>query len=197
MTTAAVLLAAGAGSRFEGPTHKLAAPLRGATVLGLSVRAAVAAGLDETVVVTRDDTLWSLLPAGVTRLVNPRWAEGMATSLAVAVDHARAAAHDAIVVGLGDQPFITSDAWRAVAASEAIVAVGTYGGRRRNPVRLHRTIWSLLPRSGDEGARSVIRLRPDLVTEVPCIGDPTDIDTIEDLASTAEAPGGPTAVEPD
>lgn len=182
MRTAAVVLAAGGGTRFDGPTHKLRTVVRDKPLVTWAVSSALAAGLDATVVVTGAVDVDDLLPPGVEVVHNERWSEGQATSLQCAIAWARGRDVDAIVVGLADQPFVSPDAWRAVArVADRPIAVATYGGARRNPVRLHRDVWELLPTSGDEGARRVIAGNPDLVREVACDGDPADVDTVEDL----------------
>ena len=177
-----MLLAAGAGSRFTGGGHKLLAPFRGRPVVAWAIEAAHAAGLDETWIITGAASLRDVVPDGVRAIENPAWADGQATSLAVAVDAAAAAGLGAIVVGLGDQPLVTPEAWRSAAASTAPIAVCTYGGIRGNPVRLAREVWALVDRTGDAGARTLMRRRPDLVTEVACPGEAADVDTVEDLA---------------
>jgi CTP:molybdopterin cytidylyltransferase MocA len=142
---------------------------------------ALRAGLDATWVVAGAVDLAGVVPDDAEIITNPRWAEGQATSLQTALDAARRRRLDAIVVGLGDQPGVPADSWRRVAASGALIAVATYDGKRRNPVKLSSQVWDLLPVEGDEGARTLIRRRPDLVGEVPCQGQPADIDTREDL----------------
>lgn len=188
MTTGAVVLAAGGGSRFTGERHKLRAEFRGrplaAWALDAAAQAVGSSGvLAELAVVVGPDGLGELLPPGATAVDNPRWAGGQATSLQAAVGWASERGHDALVVGLADQPLIPASAWVAVAGApdSAAIAVATYDGQRRNPVRLHRSVWPLLPVDGDTGAREVIRLRPDLVWEVACEGQPVDVDTVEDL----------------
>ena len=108
---------------------------------------------------------------------NPRWSEGIATSLQVAI--AAAGDADAIVVGLADQPFVPAEAWLLVAAADAPIAVATYDGQRRNPVRLARQVWPDLPTTGDQGASVLFGSHP--VVEVACPGDPADVDRVEDL----------------
>jgi CTP:molybdopterin cytidylyltransferase MocA len=180
IATVGVLLAAGGGRRFAGTTHKLLAPIDGQTVAGRSLAVARRVGFAHLIVVTGAVALE--LPADVVEVANPSWANGLATSLQAAIAHAIGLGATAVVVGLADQPFVTVSAWRAVASSPAPIAVATYDGVPGNPVRLGATVWPLLPIDGDEGARSLIRVRPELVQEVPCAGHPTDIDTTEDLA---------------
>jgi molybdenum cofactor cytidylyltransferase len=176
MSVAAVVLAAGGSTRFHDGA-KLAALFRGRPLVTWAVEAALDAGLDETIVVTGAADL--TLPDGVNEIRNDEWTNGLASSLACAID--ACGRHDAIVVALGDMPFITPQSWRSLALSSSPIAVATYEGRRSHPVRIARELWPLIPRSGDEGARELIRRRPDLVHEVPCVGRAVDIDTVDDL----------------
>jgi molybdenum cofactor cytidylyltransferase len=183
VTIAAVVLAAGSGSRFAADDHKLLTEFRGRPLVLWAVDAAAGAGLDEVIVITGAVPLDDALPRSVTRVHNPMWAAGMGTSLGVAIDTATERDHEAIVVGLADQPFIEAEAWRRVARSSAApIVVATYDGKRRNPVKLAAEVWPLLDTSGDVGARSLMARRPDLVGEVACPGIPADVDTVEDLA---------------
>jgi len=100
----------------------------------------------------------------------------------------------AVVVALADQPLVGAEAVaRLIAAYRdgATVAVAAYGGQPRNPVLLAREHWAevIATAAGDQGARTFLRSRPDLVTLVECgdTGRPDDIDTPADLARMAAA----------
>ncbi len=181
MTIAGVLLAAGAGSRFVGSTHKLLAKFGGTTVLDQALTPIREAGFDEVIVVTGAVDLSKHLPGDVTVLQNHDWERGQSSSLQTAVHFAEHAGHEAVVVGLADQPFVSAEAWQAVLEAEGDVVTATFEGKRRPPVKLAEIVWPLLPLDGDEGARVLFRSRPDLVQEVVCAGKPFDIDTQEDL----------------
>jgi CTP:molybdopterin cytidylyltransferase MocA len=185
VSTTAVLLAAGGGTRFIGSTHKLLAVLDGVAVFRRSIDNVLAAGLDHLVVVTGAVTL-DVEGPGITVVHNEDWRDGQAGSLQRGLAVATRMGSEFVVVGLADQPFIPASAWRTVAsaASTKPIVVATYGGRRGpNPVRLHSAVWTHLPTSGDEGARPLMRLHPDWIDEVACEGSPADIDTLEDLGS--------------
>ena len=185
LITVAALLGAGQGSRYAGPTHKLLADLDGATVFERSLAAVTAAGFDRVIVVTGAVSL--PVPAGAANVTfrhNPEWERGQATSLQAAIEAAAELGAESISVGLADQPFVTTDAWRAVhdAPPECRIVLAEYpDGSGPNPVRLDRSVWPLLPIDGDEGARSVIREHPLWCCRVTCVGSVADIDTLEDL----------------
>jgi len=178
---AAVVLAAGASTRFAGRRHKLLTRIQGVPLVRRAVDSARAADLDETVVVMGAVDLLGVLPDDVTVLRNDAWQEGQASSLAAAVGYAGSRGHRAVVFGLGDQPGVPPSAWAAVGGCDHDLAVAEFGGRRRPPVRVGAALWSHLPLSGDEGGRVLMRRRPELVRAIPCEGDPDDIDTLEDL----------------
>lgn len=185
MATAAVVLAAGEGTRFTatgGVGHKLFAELDGRTIVQLAVDHALEGDIGPVLVVVGAGGAPEV--SGVRVLRNPRWSEGMAASLQVALRAAEDVGHDAVVVGLGDQPFVDPAAWRLVARSAGTpIAVATYDGVRGHPVRLAASIWAELPDRGEEVARGLIRGRPALVTDVPCPGSTFDVDTVSDLAA--------------
>jgi len=177
------VLCAGAGSRYASPDgrHKLLALFRGRPLVSWALESALEAALGPAIAVAGAVDLSGMVPAGYVVVQNPRWDAGIATSLQCGVAAARERGLDAIVVGLGDQPLVPASAWKAVGASRFPIAVATYSGARRNPVRLASTVWDELPLSGDQGARALVRERPELVEEIPCEGDPRDVDTADDL----------------
>lgn len=188
MSVAAVILAAGGGRRFnEGssdarPGAKLLALLGDRPVVRWAVEPAIAAGFDEVIVVGGAIDLSDVLPADVTVVVNDRWEDGQATSLQAGLRECGKRGHDRAVIGLGDLPGLTSSAWGAVRDEPGgPIVFATYDGRRGHPVRLDAPVWSLLPTTGDEGARRIARERPELVREVACSGTARDIDVPSDL----------------
>ena len=184
----AIVLAAGGGTRYVGSSHKLLAPLAGRSVIRHVLDAVLASGVTPVIVVTGAvDLSTEIRAASLDReplhvVYNDRWRLGMASSLQCGLATARSLGLAAVVVGLGDQPFVPASAWQRIARTSSPLTVATYNGARRNPVRIHAELWNLLPHDGDEGARPLIRIRPELVTEVACEGNADDIDTADDIA---------------
>ena len=182
-TTLGVLLAAGSGTRFLGSQHKLLSHIDGQTIFSRSLSAMTGSHLDGFIVVSGAVDLSDQI-GDVEEVHNPNWKSGQRSSVITAMQFARMQGYDAIVVGLADQPFLTSQAWTNVASSTSPIAIATYNGARGNPVRLHSSVWDTfedLDADPDAGARSLIHLHPELVRGVVCEGNSADIDTTEDL----------------
>ena len=112
------------------------------------------------------------------------YASGMAASLKTGVTAAQSA--DAILVCLGDMPFVQPDTFdRLAAAYDGQAAIfPTYQGQRGNPVLLGASLVpQILKLTGDEGARALLKSIPDQVAEL-AVDDPgilRDIDRPEAL----------------
>lgn len=179
MSIGALVLAAGGGSRFVGPTHKLLAPYRGRPLIAATLDAVADAGFDEVAVVMGAVDFSDVVPSGMAIVNNPDWALGLSSSLRVGIAWCIERGHEAVVIGLGDTPGVPSSAWEALRCASADVAVASFAAQLRPPVRLSAAMYGEIPTQGDVGAR-VLWHRPGTV-EVPCEGDPSDIDTLSDL----------------
>src|SRR5262249_601770 len=134
---AGVVLAAGAGTRFGGA--KQLAVLDGRPLLEHALRAMAGAPVDFVVLVLgarADEIRLRVGLHGATGVVASGWEAGQAASLRAGVAAARDRGADAVVITLGDQPRISSDAIARVAAADADAARATYDGVPAHPVLL-------------------------------------------------------------
>ncbi|MFU8854410.1 nucleotidyltransferase family protein [Micromonospora sp. SL1-18] len=193
MTVAGLVLAAGAGRRLGLP--KALIEWDGEPLVRRAARLLRSGGCDPVhVVVGAGATRLPPLP-GAVPVTNPRWPDGLGSSLLRGLDSLPDLA-DAVVVVLVDQPWLTPAAVRRVRAAHtagATVAVATYAGRPGHPILLSRATWPRLApyATGDRGARDFLRARADLVTRVPCDGSPADVDTPADLTGAQRRHRGP------
>jgi len=120
-------------------------------------------------------------------VVNTRFAEGMSSSLKLGLKHVGKDA-DAVIIVLGDQPFVLPATIDALAAayeeSRARIVVPTHRGTRGNPVLFDRSVFSKIERiRGDRGAKQVVQEYDADVLEVEVSdrGVLVDIDSQSDL----------------
>ena len=162
----AVVLAAGAASRFGSPKQQL-------LLAPVLARVRRASAIEEIVVVVGAHDVET--DARTVRCED--WERGPGASLRCGLS-ALPGETEAAVVVLADGPGLAPEAidrvvavWREGAGD---VVAASYAGDRGHPVVLGRTVWSAVP---DEGARA---LEPVLV---PCddLGAPGDIDKPGDI----------------
>ena len=195
-STTAVVLAAGAGTRFGGA--KLAAPLGGRPILQHVLDALDEAGLTDVVVVLGDEApaLESAIAwRGERRIRNPDPARGLSSSVRLGLAEVGADAAGVLLV-LGDQPAITASLVRqvldAAAGVDRPVIVPRYADdSARNPIYVARAAFGLVDEvTGDRGLGPALAAHPDLVHEVPVVGSNPDVDRPADLVAAAAATWG-------
>jgi CTP:molybdopterin cytidylyltransferase MocA len=168
----AVVLAAGAASRFGSPKQQLMI----APVLG---RVRGASAIDDIVVVVGAHEV----EADARTVHCADWERGPGASLRCGLAALPPKAEAAVVV-LADGPGLAPEAIDRVVAAwrdgDGDVVAASYGGERGHPVVLGRAVWQAVP---DAGARA---LEPVLV---PCddLGAPGDVDLPADLGRVEDA----------
>ncbi len=188
---AALLLAAGRGSRFGAFANKLLADLEGRPLVRRAAEAALASRLHRVIVVTgheRAEIEAALAGLPLVFTHNRDFASGLASSLRRGV--AAAADDDGVVVLLADMPRVslrTIDALISAfeEAPGALAVVPVREGRRGNPALLAKSIFpQIAALEGDEGARRLLRKLGGVI-EFPVEEDEVlaDVDTPADLES--------------
>jgi molybdenum cofactor cytidylyltransferase len=125
----------------------------------------------------------------------PAFADGLATTLRRGLLAVRPDTR-AVVVGLGDQPFVRPDAYRRVVAlwmsTGADIVVPRYSDTDvvSHPVLFARNVFDELSAlRGDVGARDVIARDPERVARAMIDWEaPADVDTRDDLARITTSP---------
>ena len=181
--TAALILAAGLGTRFGG--RKLLAAIDGRPMLQHVLDLAADAGLRRVVVVLGNDA--DELEAACSwrdelRVRNPTPENGLAGSVALGVKTLSRLKSDRVAVLMGDQPFLTQEQLKSLLYARGQIVVPRYDGKPGNPVILDRSVWPLA-RSlrGDRGFSQLFAAYGNLVTYVDVPGTNPDIDTRADL----------------
>ncbi len=188
---AVIVLAAGRSTRM-GPRNKLTEDVGGAPMVRKVVTAALASRARPVLVVTghqQAEVSAALANLEATVTHNPRYAEGLASSLIAGIG-ALPSGIDGVIVALGDMPGVASTHFDKLISAFAphegrAICIATHAGKRGNPVLLAAALFpELLALTGDSGARQILGQHQDLVAEVEMGSEAVlvDVDTPEALA---------------
>lgn len=179
MRIAALVLAAGASTRFGSP--KQLARIGGDTMLGAVIAVARAAGLAPIIAVVAPGIA---VPPDVVPVINKEPDAGLSRSLRMGIAAAPPEVHAALIL-LGDQPTLSVETVRAVvgaARSDRPVVAARAEGRLGPPVLVMRDAFDLARgTAGDQGLRAILADHPELVTAVEVGAHAPDVDTRLDL----------------
>ena len=181
-----VVLAAG-GSRRLGRPKQLVL-LEGEPLVRRAARIAFEAGLGAVRVVLgceAERVGAALEGLVVDTRVNPRWAEGMASSIRCGLGGLTGP----VLLLTCDQPAVSAAHLRALAAraEAAPIVASAYAGARGVPALFAaRLLGALRALEGDRGARAVIA-GAEQVAEIPLPGGERDIDTGDQLRALTES----------
>ncbi len=188
---AAIILAAGASSRFGKPKPLLV--WQGETLIHRTARLAIEADLQPIIVVCGaqgDQVAAAIQDLPVQIVQNENWQNGQSTSIKAGLSALGASGGGAIFL-LVDQPFISATLLRALVEkhSQTLSAVIApfAGDRRTNPVLFDRqTFGDLLSLEGDVGGRAIFTRYPPEWLFWHDERLPFDLDTPQDYSKLLE-----------
>lgn len=186
-----VLLAAGRSSRFADSNKLLAKTEGQQPIVTASARTLRDACVDTviTVVGYEAERVREALPEGVSTVERESTRSGLSGSVIAGVKEARRRGGDAVLIALGDMP------WIKTASVDALISAYRAGfgpalaaaseGERGNPVLFDAKYFTHLESlTGEEGGRSVLRTVSDAaLIETNDPGVRKDVDTRDDLGS--------------
>jgi molybdenum cofactor cytidylyltransferase len=185
-----LVLAAGGSSRLGRPKQLL--PYRGATLLDAVLETARSCPFDQRVVAlggTAEEVRDAVDLGGFDVVVNESFGEGCSSSIAAALRVVDPAC-DVLVLMLGDQPGVSSEAVRALLHGRAApIAVCAYSDGRGHPFAFERSMFGALAElRGDKAVWKLLEQRADDVVDVPVEGPvPPDVDTWLDYGAVLAA----------
>jgi len=188
-----IVLAAGGATRFGSP--KLLAEWRGRPLVEWAIRSAPTDGPRIAVVGRETMKLRPLFAHyGFAVVRNPRPSSGLASSLAIGLDHLPKECEAALVL-LGDAPDIPAsviDRVRTEFRRSATTVAAAYDGERGHPVVIPRAAFDQLPRTGE---RAGAMLEAVLVECGDLAAGSADVDTPADLFTLAASRASADLVE--
>lgn len=182
------LLAAGEGTRFGAASNKLLAEVEGAPIVRRAATTLTDTAVESALAVLghqAEEVAEALDGLPLQTTVNPQYKQGQATSVVRAVSWAERQDANALLIALGDMPWVQTDTceqllegWR----EGHDVVVPTYDGQRGNPVVFDERLFAELGAvAGDSGGRQLFAKHDVHRLAVDDPGVLRDIDRPEDL----------------
>lgn len=188
MTVGIVILAAGSSTRMGTPKQLL--PYREHTLLSHTVEVAIASICHPIIVILgayAEQIRPEISQYPIQILENPRWNEGMSSSIQVGIQALDKASEkpEAVVITLCDQPFISTQLVNQLVETyfttgKPIIA-SEYAGILGVPTLFSSSFFpNLMDLKGAAGAKKIIEKYSDRVFSIPFLEGTVDIDTPEE-----------------
>lgn len=187
MDTGIIILAAGNSSRLGRPKQLLV--FKGKTLIEWTIEAALATNFKPVVVVLGAfaDQVKEKIPLTVAHIINDNWSDGMASSIAAGLAEILKHSPDLenLIITVSDQAYINATILSAlqqkhINTKKGIIA-SSYAKTTGTPALFNKRYFSqLLSLTGNNGAKSMLKLHDNDVETVAFAQGNIDIDTETD-----------------